>query len=108
MGVMQRRSRSRKKAGRSPSRASAILRGLDGGACGREPPNGAADRVTFIAAPRILVRHLTSGAEMGVYPMTAHQLARQIATRWRGSIELLSVDAVLLPNRRAGREGTPR
>jgi hypothetical protein len=67
-----------------------------------------ADQVTFIPAPRILVRHLASGAEMGVYPMTAQQLARQIATRWSGSVELLSVESVLVSKRRAGRKGTPQ
>jgi hypothetical protein len=108
MDVMQRRSRSRTTAGKRPPTASAILRGLNGGAYRGEPPAGAPDRVTFIAAPRILVRHLASGTEMGVYPMTAHLLARQIATRWRGSVELLAVESVLLPNRAAGWEGTPR
>jgi hypothetical protein len=108
MHVMQQRSRSRTTAGKRPPPASAILRGLNGGAYGGEPPAGAPERVTFIPAPRVLVRHLASGTEMGVYPMTAHQLADQIAARWRGSVELLPVESVLLPNRGAGREGTPR
>jgi hypothetical protein len=108
MGVMQRRSRPRKTGGKGPSTASPVLRGLNGGACGGEPSTSAADLITFIAAPRILVRHLASGDEMGVYPMTAQQLAHQIATRWRGSVELLLVEPVPAPKRRAGRKGTPR
>lgn len=34
---------------------------------------------------------------MGRYPMTAHELAREVARRWLGAVELLPVEA--LPGR---------
>jgi hypothetical protein len=58
-----------------------------------------------IPAPRMLVRHLASGALMGTFPVTEHQLAREVARRWRGSVELLPVEPSLSPTVRASRKG---
>lgn len=69
---------------------------------------GSADEVTLIAAPCILVRHLASGVEMGVFPATSRPLADKIAHRWRGSVHLLAIDPEARhPHKPAGSEGTP-
>jgi hypothetical protein len=106
MGVMQRRSRSRRPAGKRPSSASTVLRCVKGGACLDEPATNAADQVTFIPSPRVVVRHPATGVEMGVFPMTAHKLAHKIATRWRGSAELLPVEPAPLPSDRSPAGGS--
>ena len=62
---------------------------------------------TFIAAPRILVRHLATGAVVGVFPMTKHELAREIARRWRCEARLLPVEPCPAPSARASRKGAP-
>jgi hypothetical protein len=53
---------------------------------------GAQPTTAFVPAPRILVTHVATEASMGIFPMTKHQLARQIGRRWRGRCELLPVD----------------
>jgi hypothetical protein len=63
---------------------------------------------TFIPAPRVQVKRLADGASMGVFPMTKHQLAREIARRWRGTLELLPCEPAAGAGRAAGPKGTPR
>jgi hypothetical protein len=60
-----------------------------------------------IPAPRLLVRHLATGTSMGLYPVTAHQLARRVARRWRGSVELLPVEAAPVRGDQSPARGTP-
>jgi hypothetical protein len=64
--------------------------------------------VAFIPAPRIRVKRLANGATMVVLPMNKHQPAREIARRWRGSLELLPVEPSLSPSARASRKGDTR
>jgi len=56
--------------------------------------------VTFIPAPHLVVRRLADGGEMGHFPTTSHRLARKMAQRWRGRVEIVTGTPVEMPNGR--------
>lgn len=54
--------------------------------------------VTFIAAPILMVRRLADGSEMARFSATSHQLARKLAQRWQGRVEIVTGEPRQLPN----------
>ena len=57
--------------------------------------------VTFIPAPILVVRRLSDGSEMARFPATSHQLARKLAQRWQGRVEIVTGEPRRLPNSRS-------
>ena len=60
--------------------------------------HGPEPTVTLIPAPVLLVRRLADGGEMARFPATSHELARRMAQRWRGQVEIVTGEPVQLPN----------
>lgn len=62
-----------------------------------------------IPAPILVVRRLADGSEMARFPAPAHQLARKMARRWRGTVEVIPGQPPQPPpaGARASRRGTP-
>lgn len=61
-----------------------------------------------IPAPILVVRRLADGSEMARFPSPAHQLARKMARRWRGTVEVVPGHMPEPPTgARASRRGTP-
>jgi hypothetical protein len=60
-----------------------------------------APTVTFIPAPTLVVRRLANGSEMARLLATSHRLAREVARRWRGRVEVVTAEPRPIPSRRA-------
>jgi hypothetical protein len=66
-----------------------------------------ADEVTFIPAPILVVRRSADGSEMARLPTTSYLLAKKIARRWHGTVEVVVSEPRILLGGTHGQGGRP-